>query len=152
MPSDAPEPQIHVRLIDGPISELRSAIWMTDVITAGSAGAVFTFAGHVRSREVTENNRTQSILGLEYEVYEPMTSQELTRLSRLHAIKHGVLAVDVQHSFGFIANGECSFFLQVATVHREEAIRFIDEFIRDMKKHVPIWKVPRLTEKVSGTV
>ncbi len=144
MPIDAPETQVRVRLIDGPISELRSPTWVADVIAAASAGAVLTFAGHVRDSEVTEDNHTQPILGLEYEVYEPMTSQELTLLSRQHAIKHGVLAVDVQHSFGFVANGECSFVLQVASAHREEAIRFIDEFIREMKKHVPIWKVPRL--------
>ena len=63
-------------------------------------------------------------------------------LAQAHHAKHGVSAIDVDHSYGFVAAGECSFVLQVAAQHREEAIRLMDEFIFEMKQHVPIWKVP----------
>lgn len=92
-----------------------------------------------------------TIDGLEYQVYEPMTTRELTRLARQQQRKHGVVAVDVHHSCGFVAGGECSFVLQVAGKHRGEAIRFVDEFIIEMKRQVPIWKVPKWQSDRSGS-
>lgn len=107
------------------------------------------FRGLVRPWEPTASSERQSaprqqpITGLEYQVYEPMTSRELMTLAQTHRAKHGVVAIDVEHSYGFVAAGECSFVLQVAGKHREEAIRLMDEFIFEMKQHVPIWKVPQ---------
>ncbi|MCM2373182.1 molybdopterin synthase catalytic subunit [Aporhodopirellula aestuarii] len=134
------EANVRVRLTSGPIASATPFV-LSDSETA-LAGAVVTFQGRVRNREVDENEM-KPILGLEYEVYEPMTSQELHRLADQYARKHDVIAVDVEHSFGFVGNGECSFLLQVATSHRRSAITFVDEFIDAMKSHVPIWKVPR---------
>ena len=110
------------------------------------------FRGLVRPWETTASLETQLdpgqqlIDGLEYQVYEPMTSRELMTLAQDHRSKHGVLAIDVDHSYGFVAAGECSFVLQVAGKHRAEAIRLMDEFIFEMKQHVPIWKVPVLRD------
>ena len=108
------------------------------------------FRGVVRSTEPPvvadterKTNVEHSIEGLQYQIYEPMTSQELQQLAVDLCRRHGVLAMDVQHSFGFVAGGQCSFVLQVASRHREEGIRCMDEFIYEMKRQVPIWKVPR---------
>lgn len=154
---------VHARLTRGPI--LAPAPFMESAREAAAAGAVLTFQGWVRGREVVTADAqparaaaaardedellsngplpTEKIVGLEYQVYEPMTSRELHRLAEQYARRFGVLAVDVEHSFGFVGNGQCSFVLQVAAAHRREAIDFIDEFIDAMKRHVPIWKVPQ---------
>lgn len=133
-------PLVSVRLTDGPI--VAPAGFAASSRAAATAGAVLTFQGCVRGSEVIHDAHAEPILGLEYQVYEPMTSREMQLLAHAHAVKHGVIAVDVEHSFGFVGNGECSFVLQVATAHRGEAIAFVDEFIDEMKRHVPIWKVP----------
>ncbi|TWT64850.1 molybdenum cofactor biosynthesis protein MoaE [Allorhodopirellula solitaria] len=139
----SPGPHIRVALTEGPI--IAPANFAEAARQAANAGAVITFLGCVRGSEATSENTLEPIDGLEYEIYEPMTSRELDRLAHSHAIKHGVIAVDVEHSFGFVGNGGCSFVLQVAAAHRKEAIAFVDDFIDAMKKHVPIWKVPRST-------
>lgn len=143
-------PDIQVRLTEGPI-ESPHLFPPADIPVAG---AVLLFRGVVRPHEVTVDRSSDdgellspeaSIDGLEYQVYEPMTTRELVRLAEQQGRKHGVLAVDVEHSHGLVAGGECSFVLQVAGKHRGEAIALVDEFIIEMKRQVPIWKVPRWT-------
>ncbi len=141
MQSRSQDPLVRVRLTDGPIAE--PAGFAAASRAAAMAGAVITFQGCVRGSEIIDETQSERILGLEYQVYEPMTSRELKDLAHVHAAKHGVIAVDVEHSFGFVGNGDCSFVLQVVAAHRREAIAFIDEFIDEMKRHVPIWKLPR---------
>ncbi|WP_146409533.1 molybdopterin synthase catalytic subunit [Allorhodopirellula heiligendammensis] len=135
------DPLVLVRLTDGPI--FAPSKFASESREAATAGAVIVFQGCVRGSEINEETQAEPILGLEYQVYEPMTSRELRRLAHTHAIKHGIIAVDVEHSYGFVGNGECSFVLQVAAAHRREAITYVEEFIDEMKRHVPIWKLPR---------
>ncbi|TWU03293.1 molybdenum cofactor biosynthesis protein MoaE [Neorhodopirellula pilleata] len=139
------ETLVEVRVTNGPIH----SPYPFPPASIDNAGAVIMFRGIVRPNEksidVEDLNaaREKPIEGLKYQVYQPMTTRELTRLAAAQAQRHGILAVDVDHSEGFVAAGECSFVLQVAGEHRDEAIRFIDEFIVEMKRQVPIWKVPR---------
>lgn len=137
----SPDPLVCVRLTEGPIA--LPAEFAAASRAAAMAGAVITFQGCVRGSEIVDETHRESILGLDYQVYEPMTSRELKQLAESYAAKHAVIAVDVEHSFGFVGTGDCSFVLQVAGVHRAEAIAFVDEFIDAMKRHVPIWKLPR---------
>lgn len=135
------ETLIQVRLTDGPIRSPHP--FPPEGLQ--TAGAVLMFRGIVRPHEKHSEATDlieDPIEGLRYQVYQPMTTRELARLASIQAREHGVLAVDVHHSEGFVAAGECSFILQVAGKHRGEAIRFMDEFIIEMKRHVPIWKIP----------
>ncbi|MFG0253576.1 MAG: molybdenum cofactor biosynthesis protein MoaE [Rhodopirellula sp. JB053] len=132
-------PTVRIRLTRGPIVSGDSMSLSASQRT--NSGAVVTFRGCVRDSETDESETTRPILGLKYEIYEPMTSRELLCLAKEYATTHGVIAVEVEHSYDFVANGECSFVLQVAARHRREAIIFMDEFISAMKRHVPIWKV-----------
>ena len=140
------EALVQVRVTKGPIRSPHPFPPATIV----NAGAVLMFRGIVRPNEqrwdAIDSGETP-IGGLEYQVYQPMTTRELLRLATTQLQQHDVLAVDVHHSDGFVAVGECSFILQVAGKHRGEAIRFMDEFIIEMKRHVPIWKVPRWQTK-----
>jgi len=101
------------------------------------AGAVICFEGVVRPHEAD-----QPIAGLHYQSYDPMAQQELDRLAREAVDRFAVLAVRVEHSRGFVANGACSFRLRIASAHRKEGLAAMDAFIDQMKQVVPIWKRP----------
>ena len=122
---------IEIIITDGPLQPT-PATW-----GAEGAGAVVTFDGVVRRAELG-----RQIDALDYDVYEPMASQQLRRLAQSIADVHGLIAVRVEHSRGRVAVEECSFRLQIASAHRKEAIQAMDVFIDQMKQDVPIWKKP----------
>jgi molybdopterin synthase catalytic subunit len=101
------------------------------------AGAVLCFEGRVRPTE-----DEQSIAALEYEVYEPMAQQMLCGLAEELLRSHGLCGISVEHSRGRVEVGQCSFRLQVAAPHRQEAIEAVALFIDRMKADIPIWKTP----------
>lgn len=99
------------------------------------AGAVVTFEGRVRPRE---NERT--IVALDYEIYQPMARRMLAQLGEELSAQFGLLGLCVEHSYGRVAVGQCSFRLQVAAAHRQAALAAMACFIDRMKQDVPIWK------------
>ncbi|HEB61093.1 MAG TPA: molybdenum cofactor biosynthesis protein MoaE [Phycisphaeraceae bacterium] len=122
---------ITVNITDGPLSAA------TDNFSCNDAGALIIFEGCVRPSE-----KDQPISALEYEAYEPMASEMLRKIGKEMILKHGLLAMDVQHSKGTVGAGEVSFRLRIAAAHRKEGIAAMQEFIDWMKKDVPIWKKP----------
>ena len=121
---------VAVRLVAGPLEAERPRL------TAGE-GASVVFEGIVRPREAA-----RSIDALQYEVYEPMTQQQLERLARETVGRHGLLALEMEHSVGRVPVGAVSFRLRVAAAHRASALAATGEFIDRMKAEVPLWKVP----------
>ncbi len=119
---------ITIRLTDGPLGPAERG-------SHPEAGAWLTFDGVVRPLE-----EGRQLAALVYEAYEPMTSRELQRLAERLAEKHGVLEIAVEHSVGRVPVGETSFRLTIASKHRAEGIAATDEFIREMKRYVPLWK------------
>src|SRR5205809_6643986 len=106
------------------------------------AGAVVDFSGIVRS---VEDGR--EIEGIEYQAHREMAEHQLrqvadqaTEMFRLH------LAI-IHHRIGFIAVGEPSLFLRVASPHRSEAFRASQWIVDELKKKAPIWKRPRFTTR-----
>lgn len=99
------------------------------------AGAWVVFEGVVRPIEGDAR-----IDGLDYEVYEPMATRQLERLAREVGEAHGVMAMLVEHSRGFVGVGACSFRLSVGAAHRGPALGAMGVFIDRMKRDVPIWK------------
>ena len=91
------------------------------------AGAAVAFAGLVRP---LEEGRT--IVALDYEIYEPMATRVLEDLAREMIAAHGLIGIAVEHSRGRVGVGECSFRLQVAAPHRQEALAAMAEFIDRM--------------------
>lgn len=100
-------------------------------------GAVLEFEGRVRGLE-----GDLPIDGLTYEVYEGMAERELERLAREAAARHGLIALSVWHSRGFVAVGGCSLRVRAESAHRGEALAAMAEFIAAIKRDVPIWKRP----------
>ena len=69
-----------------------------------------------------------------------MAVRVLEGLARAMIERHGLIGVAVEHSRGRVAVGECSFRLQIAAPHRQEALAAMAEFIDRMKRDAPIWK------------
>lgn len=121
---------IEVRLVEG---ELGAG----EPMRLPGAGAVVQFEGVVRPTE-----SGQPLRGLTYEAYEPMTGRMLDALGREIAEQHGLRALRVEHSVGFVPNHAVSFRLTVVSAHRKAALAAMDKFIDRMKQDVPLWKVP----------
>jgi molybdopterin synthase catalytic subunit len=122
---------VEVQIVDGPVPEPRQ--W-----EVAGAGALVSFAGIVRPTE-----EGQTIEGLVYEAYRPMAERQIESIARTLVAGHGLLAMRIAHSVGWVRIGECSFRLDVAAAHRQEAITAMGEFINRLKQDVPIWKQAR---------
>ena len=126
---------IEVSITDGPLDDVPQ-LWRPN-----GAGAIVSFEGVVRG---TEEDRP--IDALDYDVYEPMATRQLTQLAESLIQQHGLMAMRVEHSRGRVPVGRCSFRLQIASKHRKEAIQAMDVFIDRLKQDVPIWKKAVLAE------
>ena len=104
------------------------------------AGAVVDFWGVVRP---IEDGR--EIQGIDYDAHHEMAEYQLKRIAEKAAERFGLKLVIVHHRFGFIAVGEPSLFLRVASPHRSEGFRASQWIVDELKKKVPIWKRPRFT-------
>ena len=104
----------------------------------GDAGAINDFWGLVRK---LENGR--EIDGIQYEAHREMAEHQLRQIARQAVVKFPLQLVIIHHRVGFIAVGEPSLFLRVATPHRGEAFRATQWIVDELKKKVPIWKRPR---------
>lgn len=124
-----PDARVTITLHDGPLPP-------AEVAAVEGAGASLRFEGVVRP---TEEGRP--LIALDYEQYPPMTEKELHRLAADVAARHGLLAIEVTHSVGRVANFERSFRLDVFSAHRKPALAAADEFIDRLKAEVPLWKV-----------
>jgi molybdopterin synthase catalytic subunit len=82
------------------------------------------------------------IRGLRYEAYETMAADMLAAIGEETVCRHGLAGLCVEHSTGLVLAGECSFRLQIAATHRQEALAAMGQFIDRLKKDVPIWKSP----------
>ncbi|MCC6678523.1 MAG: molybdenum cofactor biosynthesis protein MoaE [Phycisphaerales bacterium] len=120
---------VEIRIVDGALAR------PAERGPGCGVGAVIAFEGVVRGEE---NGR--AITGLDYEVYEGMAERELERLAVEVATSHGLMAVRVWHSRGFVAVGACSFRLEMESAHRQASLRAVAEFIDRLKRDVPIWK------------
>ena len=124
---------IEVQWIAGPIT----AAMVNPVQASGRAGAWVVFSGAVRALE-----NSSTIAALDYEVYEPMSSQCLQALAEAILQRFDLQALVVWHSVGKVPVSEASFKLGIASAHRKEALQAMESFIDRMKQEVPIWKNP----------
>jgi len=102
------------------------------------AGAVVDFWGVVRP---IEDGR--EIEGIDYEAHREMAEHQLKRIAEQAAERFGLKLALVHHRIGFIAVGQASLFLRVASAHRSESFQASQWIVDNLKKKVPIWKRPR---------
>ena len=103
-----------------------------------AVGAVVDFWGIVRDAE-----DGGEIDGIEYEAHQTMAEHQLNRIAQQAIEKFELALIVIHHRIGFIAQGEASLFVQVASRHRAEAFRASQWVVDELKKKVPIWKRPK---------
>ena len=111
----------------------------------GGAGAVIDFWGVVRPVE-----EGREIEGIDYEAHCEMAEHQLKRIAEQAADRFDLKLVIVHHRIGFIAVGEASLFVQVASLHRGEGFRATQWIVDELKKSVPIWKRPAFAKATAG--
>jgi len=104
---------------------------------SGAAGASVDFWGVVRTLE-----DGREIAGIEYEAHQTMAQRQMEMLAEAARIEFGLEELTLQHRIGFVAAGEASLFLRVASAHREAAFHASSWIVTELKKKVPIWKRP----------
>ncbi|CAN5401953.1 hypothetical protein BH20VER3_BH20VER3_01080 [soil metagenome] len=103
----------------------------------GAAGASLDFWGVVRALE-----DGREIAGIDYEAHEAMAQHQMELIAQAAGAEFGLAEVTLHHRIGFVAAGEASLFLRVASAHREAAYRASAWIVAELKKKVPIWKKP----------
>lgn len=107
-----------------------------DLRNPGS-GAVIDFWGKVRG---IEDGR--ELKGINYEVHRAMAEYQMNFLAKKATINFSLTSLLLLHRIGFVAVGEASLFLRVASGHRAAAFAASQWLIDELKRKVPIWKRP----------
>jgi molybdopterin synthase catalytic subunit len=103
----------------------------------GAAGASVDFWGVVRALE-----ERREISGIEYEAHQAMAEHQMEMIAEAARREFDLVEVVLQHRIGFVAAGEASLFLRVASTHRGAAFHASAWIVAELKKNVPIWKRP----------
>jgi molybdopterin synthase catalytic subunit len=101
----------------------------------GGAGAVCIFLGTVRDR-----NEGESVVLLEYQVYEAMARAEMNRIVDEITSEIPGVRVALLHRSGALEVGEIAVVCAASAAHRDEAYRACRALIDRTKARVPIWK------------
>ena len=104
---------------------------------SGAAGASVDFWGVVRTLE-----DGREISGIAYEAHQTMAQRQMELIAEAARTDFGLEEVTLQHRIGFVAAGEASLFLRVASAHRAAALQASSWIVTELKKKVPIWKRP----------
>jgi molybdopterin synthase catalytic subunit len=98
-------------------------------------GSLVEFFGMVRETEAD-----QPIAALHYEAYAAMAEKVMREKIALLKKKHPCQAIRVVHRLGEIPRGESAIYVGIQSRHRQEGFSFLQEFMDELKKDVPIWK------------
>jgi molybdopterin synthase catalytic subunit len=104
---------------------------------SGQAGASLDFWGVVRTLE-----DGREISGIEYEAHQAMAEHQMQMIADAARAEFGLMEVILEHRIGFVAAGEASLFLRVASAHRDAAYQGSAWIVAELKQKVPIWKRP----------
>ena len=108
------------------------------------AGAVVIFWGAVRS---IEDGR--EITGIDYEAHRAMAEHQMKIVAESAADQFEVREIFLRHRIGFVAAGEPSVVVRVASGHRGAAFAASQWIMDELKRVVPIWKRPVFKEAAS---
>ncbi|HKB20904.1 MAG TPA: molybdenum cofactor biosynthesis protein MoaE [Gaiellaceae bacterium] len=99
------------------------------------AGAIATFLGTVRAR-----SRDRDVIALEYEAYEEMAEEVMTKIAEELASRYDLCKVAMAHRLGRVEVGETSVAIGVSAPHRQDALAACADAIEALKARVPLWK------------
>lgn len=99
-------------------------------------GSLVEFYGIVRETEGEE-----SISSLHYEAYTTMAEKVMREKIAVLEKKHPCQAIRVVHRLGTVPRGESAIYVGIQSRHRREGFLLLQEFMDELKKDVPIWKL-----------
>jgi molybdopterin synthase catalytic subunit len=123
---------------DCEVALVRGPLDLTSPENTLGAGAMVEFFGNVR---LLENGK--EIDGIEYEAHREMAEHQLRKIAHEATERFDLLAIRLHHCVGFVAVGETSLSLRVASAHRGAAFEASRWIVDELKKRVPIWKSVR---------
>jgi molybdopterin synthase catalytic subunit len=110
------------------------------------AGAIVVFWGAVRGRE-----EGREITGIEYEAHRAMAEHQMRVVAESAGERFEVREVFLRHRIGFVAVGEPSVVVRVASGHRGAAFAASQWIMDELKRVVPIWKHPVFKEQTANS-
>ncbi len=106
-------------------------------VTKPPNGAESLFIGTVR-----DLNQGKEVLGVSYDVFEPLVKQSFTDICKEAQEKWGkTLSLYVVHGKGRLPVGGISIVIAVGSPHRDEAFKACRYVIEQIKHRSPIWKL-----------
>ena len=99
-------------------------------------GSLVEFYGIVR-----ETEGAAKISSLRYEAYASMAEKVMREKIALLEKKHPCEAIRIVHRLGTVPKGESAIYVGIQSRHRREGFLFLQEFMDEFKKDVPIWKM-----------
>jgi molybdopterin synthase catalytic subunit len=100
-------------------------------------GSLVEFYGVVR-----ETEGAARIASLRYEAYASMAEKVMREKIADIEKKHPCQAIRIVHRLGLVPKGESAIYVGIQSRHRQEGFLFLQEFMDEFKKDVPIWKCP----------
>ena len=100
-------------------------------------GAVVNFLGVVRGSE-----DGKPISAIEYEAFEKMVTHQFNLLFDEMEKRWPIESVRLAHRVGLVRVNEASLWVEIVAPHRGEAFAACQWLIDEMKRVVPIWKMP----------
>jgi molybdopterin synthase catalytic subunit len=98
-------------------------------------GSLVEFYGIVRETEGGDK-----IPALRYEAYATMAEKVMREKIALLEAKYPCQAIRIVHRLGIVPKGESAIYVGIQSRHRKEGFLFLQEFMDEFKRDVPIWK------------
>jgi MoaE-MoaD fusion protein len=108
---------------------------VVDEVATDEAGAIATFSGTAR-----RHSRGRTVLYLDYEGYEGMAEDMMTKLAEGLKERYDVHEIAIHHRVGRVELGEPSVVIAVSAAHRADALAACKDAIDILKVDVPLWK------------
>jgi molybdopterin synthase catalytic subunit len=123
---------INITLTQEPIA--RPQTW--NVPFDPETGSLVEFYGMVR-----ETEDASTISSLRYEAYLSMAEKIMREKIAELEKKYPCQAIRIVHRLGIVPKGESAIYVGIQSRHRREGFLFLQEFMDEFKKDVPIWKM-----------
>ena len=104
-------------------------------ISDSYCGGEVIFVGTVRN-----HTKGKTVIRLEFEAYEPMAINEMTKIAERMESREDIYKVAIHHRVGVLEIGEIPVIIGVSAAHRVAAFEACQYAIDTLKETVPIWK------------
>ena len=102
-----------------------------------AAGAIFTFTGTVRNSSLETDKK---VVAIEIDAWEEKAIGSLNNICSDLKEKHQLIDIKIWHAIGALKLMDDIVYVVLASVHRQEGLKALDEAIDAYKHLSPIWK------------